>query len=86
MLRLVVLVLLVVVVWMLLAALLERLRQQGRGAAGTARRGGAAGPAEPLVRCATCGVRVPRSRALPAPGGGAWCSPACRRQAEAGPS
>jgi hypothetical protein len=85
MLRLVVLVLLVVVVWMLLAALLERLRQQGRRAAGAAG-GGSVGPAEPLVRCATCGVRVPRSRALPAPGGAAWCSPACRRQAEAGPS
>ena len=80
MLRLLVLVLLVVLVWLVLSALLERLRTPDRGSEG-GRRGGAVGPAEPLLRCERCGVRVPRSRSLPAPGGGVFCSPACRQAA-----
>jgi len=70
MLRLLVLVLLVLLIWVLLSALLTWLRataaasrspsaRRNRGASGP-------GPAERLLRCATCGVRVPESRALPA--------------------
>jgi hypothetical protein len=93
MLRLLVLVLLVLLIWIFLSALLARLRialsaptpearrRSARSAAGTSR------SAEHLVRCSACGVRVPQSRALPAPGargateGAAFCSEACRRQA-----
>jgi uncharacterized protein len=83
MLRLLVVVLLIVLVWLVLSALLERLRAPDGGRGGNRRRG-AGGPAEPLLRCERCGVRVPRSRSLPAPGGGVFCSPACR-QAARGP-
>jgi len=95
MLRLLVLVLLVLLIWVLLSALLTWLRvaaAASRPASARRHQGASApGPAERLLRCATCGVRVPESRALPAAhpphatghaaGGTAFCSEACRRQA-----
>jgi len=95
MLRLLVLVLLVLLIWVFLSALLTRLRialSASRPTAGRSGPGAATGrPAERLLRCATCGVRVPESRALPAfhrrhaaahaADGTAFCSEACRRQA-----
>ncbi len=90
--RLLVLILLAILVYLLVSALLRRLsaaagmggRRVGKGAPG---RGSARGSArgESLVRCAACGVRLPESRALPAPargrgGGAVFCSEDCRRQ------
>jgi hypothetical protein len=47
----------------------------------------AAGEAESLVRCARCGIYVPRSRALAeranASGGALFCSASCREQSRA---
>lgn len=81
MLRFFALLLLALIFWMLLSRLLAYLApapprdRRGAGARGVGRR-----PAEQLVRCAACGVRVPESRALAA-AGGVYCSPSCRRRA-----
>lgn len=80
MLRLLALIILVLLIWMVLSALLTRLRGGG------ARRGGsrpvekAGPPGEPLLRCESCGVRVPASRILPSAGGEVFCSEDCRRR------
>lgn len=88
MLRLLVLLLLALLIWMLLDRLLalvaspaprRRARPGDDGRTGGGR--GETRPAERLVRCGTCGVRVPESRVLPATAGAAYCSEACRRQA-----
>ncbi|HXO20774.1 MAG TPA: hypothetical protein VOA87_12730 [Thermoanaerobaculia bacterium] len=76
--RLIELVGLALLVWMILEAVVGRLGV-GRAARRSpttrppgSRGGGKTGPAaEPLVRCASCGVHVPRSRALPGLGGAA---------------
>ena len=39
-----------------------------------------------LVRCAACGVRVPKNRALTSRDGRIVCSEGCQKAAEAGPS
>jgi hypothetical protein len=80
-LRLLVLAVLVLLVWSALTNLLSRAvgRRGDRPAPGPSAGPGAA---EPLVRCAVCGVQIPASRALGPAGGsgdGPWCSPACQR-------
>jgi len=85
MLRFLAFLVVILLLWMLLSALLERLRRAARSTGQQDRPGGAgAAPVEHLVRCETCGVRVPQSRALPAPGGGAFCSEACRQREHGG--
>jgi hypothetical protein len=81
----------VLLIWVLLSALLTRLRAVTAASRPSARHAGSrpqrpGRAAERLLRCATCGVRVPESRALLAGGGRqtsgtAFCSDACRRQA-----
>jgi len=87
MLRFLAFLIVVLLLWMLLSAVLQRLRRGAARSTGhQARQGGAdAAPVEHLVRCEECGVRVPQSRALPAPGGAVFCSEACRHRAGAGP-
>ncbi|HMB53641.1 MAG TPA: PP0621 family protein [Thermoanaerobaculia bacterium] len=82
MLRYFALLLLALLIWMLLRRLFAYLlpaappvRRTGRRSAGAAR------PAERLLRCEACGVRVPESRALSAGGDAVYCSEACHRQA-----
>lgn len=88
MLRLVALILLAFLLWLVLEGALQVVRRL----AGAPRRGSmprrqsqAAPPpavaGEELVRCAACGVHVPRSRALSSPGVAAdlYCSDSCRR-------
>ena len=53
----------------------------GRGERSTGRRAAEAAPGqapEAMVRCAHCGVHLPRSDALPAPDGALYCSAAHR--------
>jgi hypothetical protein len=83
MVRVVLLIVIAYLVWQGIERLLDRLRALDGGAA---RRGGRrpAAPAaleETLVRCPVCGVHALRSRTLPAPGGGSFCSEECRRRA-----
>lgn len=82
--RLIVLALLLVCLWLALQNFLQRLRSL-KGMAGARPIPDAPRreiSAEVLERCAACGTHVPRSRALPGPGGGGevYCSEACRQQ------
>lgn len=87
MLRLLALLVVALLIWMLLRRLFAYLLPAASPVRRTGRRSTAAPrPAERLLRCDACGVRVPESRALPKgalPAGGApvYCSEACRRQA-----
>lgn len=94
MLRLVALALFVLLLWLVLEGALQvarRLASQARKGTMPRRPGPPAGPldkvGEELVRCATCGVHVPRSRALPpmsassasGPPADLYCSDRCWR-------
>ncbi|WP_144630505.1 PP0621 family protein [Bordetella genomosp. 13] len=60
------------------AAARMRDEQRGSAARGAGPRGGSSGkaalPAESMVRCAHCGIHLPRSEAL-LTNGSTWCSP-----------
>ncbi|HYG64600.1 MAG TPA: PP0621 family protein [Thermoanaerobaculia bacterium] len=75
--RLLGLVLLAFLIWLCLRALRRFLQ------APEAPKDARSLPVETLVRCAACGVYVSGERTLPGERGGAYCSEACRRQAEA---
>jgi hypothetical protein len=68
MIRLLGLVLIALVIWFVLERMLQVLKQLGGPAGGEPPRPPAAAapasPVETLVRCASCGVHVPRSRTL----------------------
>lgn len=84
MLRFLALALLVLLIWMALSALLERVRRAAGGGTGPSRGRSAPvsrAPGEPLVRCESCGVRIPASRVLPGTAAGVYCSEECRRRA-----
>jgi uncharacterized protein len=51
----------------------------GGGRPGSARRAGAS-PAEDMVRCAACGLNVPKSEALPFDGQWACCAEHARQR------
>jgi hypothetical protein len=86
-LRLLALLVIALLIWMLLRRLLGYLLPAAPPVRRTGRRStGAPRPAERLLRCEACGVRVPESRALrgrtsTADGDAVYCSEACRRQA-----
>jgi hypothetical protein len=89
MLRLIVLILFVVVLWLVLEGAMQGLRRFARGPArrGTVppRQARTEVAGEELVRCAACGVHIPRSRALVSSGTpegspvDLYCSDSCRR-------
>lgn len=87
MLRLVALLLFALLLWLLLEGALQvarRLAGQARKGTMPRRPGPPAVAREELVRCAACGIHVPRSRALPAPAEATaavdlYCSDHCRR-------
>lgn len=82
--RVLVLMLLAYLVFRGIESLLRQTRAVPRGRARPIRPSapaGSAGAAETLVRCAGCGVHVPRSRTLTAAGGAFFCSEDCRRHA-----
>jgi len=85
--RLLLLVLIAYLVWQGVERLLERWRALQSGPPRASRptavpphRPRSADTVEPLVRCAGCGVHVPRSRTLTT-GGRLYCSEECRRRA-----
>jgi len=85
--RLLVLVLIAYLVWQGVERLLDRWRALQSGPPRASRptavppsRASSADTAETLVRCAGCGVHVPRSRTLTS-GGELYCSEECRRRA-----
>jgi len=84
MIRVLVLMLLAYLVFRGVQSLLRQARATPSGRARPIRPTGPPGAtesAETLVRCAGCGVHVPRSRALTAAGGACFCSEDCRRRA-----
>jgi hypothetical protein len=72
MIRLLGLVLLAFLIWVCLEAVVRGLRGAGEERPSLP-------PPVPLVRCAGCGVYVPRGQALAGEAGGLYCSEECLR-------
>lgn len=72
MIRLLGLVLLAFLIWTCLEAVVGALRGAGEERSSLP-------PTVPLVRCAGCGVYVPRAQALAGESGGLYCSEECLR-------
>ena len=65
-----------IAVLLLVLRLLNVAKSKQRDAA---RRSSTVPPAEPMVRCARCGVYLPRNDAIPGPAGLTCGDPACTR-------